>query len=114
MNPGVLMPETIKGHCPSCGPGRNAEVVGHHFERWDDDEAGIWQQTDYSILNWLGCGGVYFQIETIFSEDYDYREHALTRETELYYPPRISYWPAPSKRQAPSWFGELALTDGDL
>jgi hypothetical protein len=32
----------VKGHCPSCGAGRNAEVLKEHTEKWQDDEAGMW------------------------------------------------------------------------
>ena len=34
--------EKIKGHCPNCGPNKNAAVVGHHQIRDDDDESGVW------------------------------------------------------------------------
>jgi hypothetical protein len=30
--------EIIKGHCPACGEGRNAEVIAHHEDQWQDEE----------------------------------------------------------------------------
>jgi len=101
----------MKGHCPKCGPDRNADVVGHHVAKFEDDIAGIWGQTDYRILVCRGCDTTYFQIGEVFSEDIDHREHPVTGEMESYLPSRFSYWPSPSKRERPKWFDELYLSD---
>lgn len=106
--------EIVKGHCPDCGPDRFADVVGHHVNRFDDDEAGIWGQTDYRILQCRGCGRAYFQIDEVFSEDIDHVQDPHTGEWEQYIPHKISYWPSPSKRERPDWAFELDVTDSEL
>src|SRR5262245_28530254 len=40
----------IKGHCPACGEGKNAEVVAHHEDRWQNEEGDIWGAGHYHIL----------------------------------------------------------------
>ena len=39
--------EIVKGHCPDCGPGRSADVVGHYCRKFDDEESGVWGQKDF-------------------------------------------------------------------
>jgi hypothetical protein len=94
----------VKGHCPSCGAGRNAEVIKEHTEKWQDDEAGMWGKETFRMLKCAGCGSVYFQTTAISSEDYgpDGPEE------------RITYWPAPSRRDKPGWTFELMLEDDKL
>jgi hypothetical protein len=106
----------VKGHCPECGPGRLADVVGHYERRYegDDDNLGIWGTTDYRILQCRGCEAVYFKISKVFSEDEDYQINPNTGEEEVYLPRRITYWPAPSKRKPPDWSAELLAFDSDL
>lgn len=104
----------LKGHCPKCGPDRYADVVGHHTDRDDDDENGVWGQTDARILSCAGCKTIYFQEVFIFSEDVDYSYHPVTGETQGKYNERITYWPAPTKRDRPDWLGDVQLIDLSL
>jgi hypothetical protein len=83
---------SIKGHCPTCGRSRNAAVVAHHEDQWQDEEGDMWGRGDYRILKCAGCDQIYFQQETFCSEDAD-------KET--------TYWPAPSKRKRPEWLWEI-------
>lgn len=101
----------IKGHCPKCGPDRNADVAGHHVAKFEDDEAGIWGRTDYRILVCRGCDTAYFQVEEIFSEDFDHRVDPITGQMQIFLPSSFSYWPSPSKRERPKWFEEMHLKD---
>lgn len=113
----VAQPAPLRGHCPSCGPGRFADVVGHYQNRYDDDDSGVWGQTDYRILQCRGCETVYFQQDAIFSENLDYRRDPLTGEPEAYMPHEITYWPepsSPSERPRPTWTYDLYAVDSDL
>jgi Domain of unknown function (DUF4145) len=83
---------STKGHCPRCGGGRNAEVIAHHEDSWQDEEGDIWGRGDYRILKCAGCDQIYFQQETWCSEDAD---------------KKTTYWPAPSKRERPKWLWEI-------
>jgi len=108
--------DSIKGHCPECGPDRFADIVGHHKERLDDDEIGIWSVTDHRILRCRGCMTAYFQRDSVFSEDIDYKETA-TGEWQPYLPHKINYYPSPVKRAMPEWSMGLNILDdalGDL
>ena len=108
--------DPIKGHCPECGPDRFADVVGHHQEKLDDDEVGIWSVTDYRILQCRGCLTAYFQTDYIFSEDIDYKETA-SGAWEPYLPHKITHYTSPVKRAMPEWAMGLDVLDdvlGDL
>jgi len=107
-------PKIPKGHCPNCGPDRNADIAGQHSYRFDDDEFGIWGEKIYRILVCRGCDEAYFQTEEIFSEEMAYRENARTGELECYLPAKITHWPSPSKRQPPKWIDEIQFFDRDL
>jgi hypothetical protein len=90
---------SIKGHCPKCGADRNALIVGQYQQNWGADEDDISGSWDYRILRCAGCDQVYFQNEVFTSADRF---------------PRISYWPAPSKRKRPDWLHPIWLVDGPL
>ena len=92
-----------KGHCPDCGPERNADCVASHLDEFSDDTNPIWGSTDYRILKCRGCGSIYFKTVVVFSEASDYRFNNQTNEWETYYPEDVSYWPAPTKRIEPEW-----------
>jgi hypothetical protein len=57
---------------------------------------------------------VYFQTESLFSEDEEmgYDEHSGEEVSHI--PPKITFWPAPSKREKPEWLWQLELEDETL
>src|SRR5262249_14307892 len=95
-----MVTKMIKGHCPNCGPNRNAEIVASHESAGSDDEDGIWWRAKDQILQCGGCDEIYYRKEVVSSENSDSQ-------------PVITYWPAPSKRKRPSWTNEL-MEDWDL
>jgi len=103
-----------KGVCPECGPDRFADVVGEHAVASDDDESGVWGRTDYRILKCRGCEHVYFQTDSIFSEDIDHRRNPHSGEWEPYMPHKIAHYPSSSKRKLPEWAFGLDVADNDL
>lgn len=104
----------FKGHCPHCGPGRRADVVGHYQRRNNDEENGVWSEIDYRILRCRGCEGAYFQTDEVVSDYPDVSFNLRTREYEDHTPHKITYWPAPSKRKKPDWSSKLFAVDNDL
>ena len=105
--------EQLRGHCPQCGPNIWADVVGHHRVADSDDRSGVWWETNHRMLCCCGCKTVYFRESHVFSEDYDYGEDLATGEPNREYNERITYWPAPSKRNEPDWL-KPAQIDGGL
>src|SRR5262245_45518416 len=92
-----------QGHCPKCGPDRFSDIVAEFRDTFSDDEAAIWGRTDYRILKCRGCGQVYYQSATVFSEDHDYRRNHETGDWEPYLPEKVMHWPVPIKRTEPEW-----------
>jgi hypothetical protein len=70
-------PGPVKGHCPECGPDRLANVVAQYHSRYDDEESGVWGETDYRILQCRGCEAVYFQTDAIFFRSRSARPHRV-------------------------------------
>ena len=91
------------GHCPKCGPGRSADVVGEYHEHREDDESDAWVDVDYRILACRGCGSVYFQEAMISSEDPELVSVMIDGRDELTLPERITHWPPPLIRPKPEW-----------
>lgn len=102
-------PDRVKGHCPSCGPDRWADVRAHVKKRDEaEDDYGIWLQVDHRILECPACESVYHQTVEVFSEDirqigddeYDLNE-------------KIRHWPeVPSiRRRRPDWLSKLSAKD---
>lgn len=104
----------VKAHCPRCGPGRNADVAAEYINRWDEDDVGIWGIDTHRILRCRGCEAVFHQEASVFSEEVQYSTNPITGEDESSLPETIKYWPAPSKRDAPSWFYSLMSADHEL
>ncbi len=103
-------PGIRKGHCPECGPDRNADIVASHEERYDSVE--MCASDSYYILRCRGCQVVYVLKEYESWEDISY-EHDL--ETGQIFPKpetRVTYWPSPAKRKRPEWL--YKLDDPDL
>ena len=105
--------EPIKGHCPNCGPSRLSDVVGHHHTEETDHD--VWGRSDYRILQCRGCEAVYFQTDSVCSEDWDYGDFdPQNGAPEIVANHSIVYWPAPSKRPSPDWVHELDFIDREL
>jgi hypothetical protein len=102
-----LKVEAVKGHCPKCGPDRRADVVASHEESWENDDAAIWAIDTYNILRCRGCETVYVQRQHMFSEDWDYETNPETGHAETVLTPKVTYWPAPARRNRPDWLGKL-------
>ena len=107
-----LKVDTVKGHCPRCGPDRRADVVASHEETWESEDAPVWAIDTYNILRCRGCETVYVRHEHVFSEDEDYELNPETGEYETVLDPKVTYWPAPAQRRRPDWLNKLE--DGTL
>jgi hypothetical protein len=92
----------IKGHCPQCGANRNARVLHEHTDRWNDDN--IAGSETSRMLMCRGCDTVYFETRSVDSQDFD-QDGPIER---------VTYYPAPSKRDEPPWMFEMILEDDKL
>src|SRR5436190_23984080 len=95
--------QQIRSHCPVCGPRRYANVLALHEETGTDEETEIWSSMKSYMLQCGGCKTVFFHEEFMCSEDY-----GLDGRPEQ----RITYYPAPAKRNRPKWFSLLDLEAG--
>lgn len=68
------------------------------------------------MLQCPACDSIYFQIDSVFSEDEIYTQHPATGEVQWDLAHRIDHWPytPTSKRPTPEWVGKLSLVDSDL
>lgn len=106
--------QTVHGHCPRCGPRRNAYVVGKKDNKWDDDEMGVWGHEIFYILQCAGCDSIYFRKDEQFSENWHTITDSRTRQEETAIPVETTYWPAPAKRETPEWFYTIFFYDEQL
>ena len=97
MSPGE--PKIIKGHCPSCGSGCKAYVRGEHAVHSTDPDDGISARDVGMVLECCGCERIYFRRDFWLSE----WEGVET-----------SYWPAPVRRQRPTWLEKIEASERDL
>lgn len=102
----------IKGHCPKCGPERNAVVRGS-FNRSISQDDTDWS-CDYYILECPACEDVYFQTDSVFSEDWDFHIDPITGEDDVILKHDIQHFPAAETQERPQWMGKLLSTDSDL
>jgi len=98
MSPGE--PKIIKGHCPSCGSGCKAYVRGEHAIRSTDPDDGISARDVGMVLECCGCERIYFRRDFWLSEWESFVE--------------TSYWPAPVRRQRPTWLEKIEASERDL
>ena len=92
-------PKTLKGHCPNCDSERNAFVRCEHVVRSTNQDDGISASDIGMVLECCGCERVYFRRDFWLSEWEDIE---------------TSYWPAPIRRQRPSWLEEIKASERDL
>ena len=62
----------------------------------------------------MGCEEVFYRKDETCSEDMDVEVNPPTGDYEHVLARRITYWPAPSKREPPSWAFDLQMEDSDL
>ena len=94
------VPNTIRGHCPSCGSGRHADIKGEHVSRFDDDN--LPSETIYRLLVCRGCDAAYFQTEEVSLESDDW---VCDDDGQSVDPVRgkLVHYPSPMKRERPKW-----------
>ena len=108
-------PDMSEGHCPQCGPTRRAQVVAAkevNVTRYEPSGYDTTTVDVYRILQCQGCAKVYFQQESMFSEDWDVEFNPTTGKTEGGLKRYIAHWPPPQKMPIPQWVERL--TDLDL
>ena len=95
-----------RGHCPRCGPDRNAEVLAEHATKGEDGD--FWWKITFLTLRCLGCDHIFIRCVESCSEDE--RPKDQDPETgEVIYDTRerITYWPSPPtspiRRSQPLW-----------
>jgi hypothetical protein len=96
--------QKTKAHCPKCGPDRNCISIASETTSWEDEEWGIWGKKTLSIVKCLGCEEIFIQRIEL---DWDDLEELEGGERRL--APRVTYWPATSKREQPSWVHDFEL-----
>ena len=96
--------QKMKAHCPKCGPDRNCVSIASETASWDDEEWGIWGKKTLNIVKCLGCEEIFIQRIDLDWDDVKELEAGKQRLV-----PRVSYWPATSKREQPSWVHEFEL-----
>ena len=89
----------MKGHCPKCGAGINADIKGEYSVKWEDEQYGIDGEDQYRILQCRGCERVYFQTVSFFSEN------------DPPHVPDIDHWPTPLLRREPRWVSDARSID---
>jgi hypothetical protein len=95
------MSKKTKGHCPTCGPDKNAEIVAEYAQHSDDD-GHVSTRTNHRILKCGGCDSVYHGQARSFSEDVYTDENGETQVDE-----KFTYWPAATRRRRPEWLWNL-------
>ena len=100
-----------KGHCPSCGPDKNASVLASK-KRIQEGSYGLVSTTKhYRLLQCLACDSIYFQYESAFSDDWDIVRDPYTGEEKEILRSTIKHWPLPSVLPIPTWEDELNDTE---
>jgi hypothetical protein len=93
--------DSLKGHCPRCGPDRISDIIKEHHVDYADDDSNTWGYINYRILGCRGCASIYFQTSEYHSEE----------GGEI--KPTISHWPIPQKRRKPDWTFMFLLLNAD-
>lgn len=106
-------PETIKAHCPNCGPERNAYLRGKHVVHSSETNSPISSSDTGMILECCGCGKVFFRRDFWFSEWEDIVDNPYTG-LEMQGGVETTYWPAAVQRKPPEWIDKIARSDKTL
>lgn len=98
----------LRGHCPDCDAGRNAEVLAEDVLEETDEPSGVWCRSTYSILRCLGCDRRYIRLGQECSEHTDVQDDPKTGEPFWALNERVTYWPSPprppvTRRRRPAW-----------
>jgi hypothetical protein len=76
--------------CPTCGVDTNHRIVWKSKEnKWEDEESGIWEQTNFDLLQCLGCDTPTLRKSEVFSEDMDIQ---IINGKNIVFP-KVTLWP---------------------
>lgn len=106
--------EKIKAPCPYCKGEKNCNTLGYKKREWSDGnvENYFWAESEYMLLECLGCEGVFTYIKSSSSEDYEIERNA---EGYDYMVPNYHISIYPEQEEArPSWFNEILSKDYQL
>lgn len=103
----------IKGHCPKCGRDRKAHIRGKHVVTWCGEDGTASKDTGM-ILECCGCETVYFRRDFWFSEWETLTDDPMTGQPRMEGGVEISYWPAPVRRNRPTWLEKIDRDLGKL
>jgi hypothetical protein len=103
-----LTATSVKGHCPKCGPDRNADIVAKYDENIDDFDESV--TVGHRVLSCRGCDSVYHQKITTNHAEYVRVEDAAGND-EWVAVESFQYWPAPAARPRPNWIMSVPTAD---
>jgi len=81
--------KTEKILCPACGIFTNHKIVWGFNRREEEEDSGIWEETEFEVLQCLGCETPSLRKKYMFSEDLDIR--VINGEDVAL--PQITLWP---------------------
>ena len=101
----------MRAHSPTCGPNRNAQVMGEHEYSGPEDDESMPGRKRFRILKCAGCETVYFQKEWL--DDWDWVPDPASADG---YSPiiRQEYWPSASVKSFPAWLDDFCKIDWPL
>ncbi|HBA7083398.1 TPA: DUF4145 domain-containing protein [Escherichia coli] len=108
--------EKIKAPCPYCKGEKNCLTIGHKKREWskNDGDNYFWAESEYNLLECMGCDGIFTYIKSRHSEDYDIERDGSGHDFMIYNE-HISIYPAQEQDEIrPDWFGEVLSKDYQL
>ena len=108
--------EKIKAPCPYCKGEKNCQTLGYKKREWNEDDGynHFWAESEYSLLECLGCDGIFTYIKSCNSEDYDMNRDESGFDCMV---PNIHISTHPTQTQEeirPSWFNNILSKDFQL
>ncbi|WP_187486949.1 DUF4145 domain-containing protein [Duffyella gerundensis] len=108
--------EKIKAPCPYCKGEKNCHTIGYKKREWSENEDGnhFWAESEYKLLECMGCDGIFTYIKSRHSEDYEL-ERDESGNDYMVCNDHISTYPTPEQEEIrPTWFGEILSKDYQL
>lgn len=108
--------EKIKAPCPYCKGEKNCHTIGYKKREWSGDDGNnyFWAESEYKLLECMGCDGIFTYIKSRHSEDYDYERDESGYDC-MVYNYHISTYPTQEQEEIrPTWFGEILSKDYQL
>lgn len=105
-----------KAQCPQCGGQKNCSILGEKTRQWtqEDEDDVCWAESEYQLLECMGCDAIFTQIKSHNSEEYSHGIDTSGQDIINFHYSVITYPTQEEEEIRPHWLNDIRARDFQL